>query len=100
MKTRVIVENKVESIHEFDIKKSKNKSGEVVYELYYSKNPVWSNSSRGKLIMRCTNTGDDYKFEFSDNFQFGNLDYDEAFFMHVLLKYVYRKNKYGKIKFK
>jgi WD40 repeat protein len=102
-KVKVIIKGKTEKGHEYDIKKSKKKNGDIVYTLSYSKNDkIWTSLANGKTILTCTEDMENFvlKFKFNEKFDFANFGHDQAFCMHIILKYIHRKDKAPKIKFK
>jgi len=105
-KTKVytITKNKG-TLHEYDIKSYKKKQ-DVIHELYYSKNNIWSSNARGRLILSVTDSADDFdlKFEFDDEFHnklnLSTLEHDRAAYMFVILKHIQKIHKMHRIKFK
>lgn len=98
-KIKVIVDGE----YDYKIEKSKNKAGDRVYTLSYSKNDkIWTQLVCGKKILTCTDDSAEFvlKFKFNETFDFGHLEHDESFYIHVMLNYIHRKGKAPKIKYK
>lgn len=83
--------------HEFDLDHYKNKAGNEVYTLSYSTSSVWNEWVKGKRILTLVDTGNGLKFKFSEKTELRNLQYNQANYIAILLKYV---NKLQKIQTK
>lgn len=82
--------------HELTIK-STEKKNKTVHELYHSDNKNWTAHTRGQLILRVIDTGNDMKIEYGCDFS--ELEYDEAEYLYVILKHMI-KNYNGPVKLK
>lgn len=105
-KTKVYTSTKNEgTLHEYDIKSYKKKE-DVIHELYYSKNDIWTIKARGRQILSVTDCAGDFnlKFKFNDElhnkFNLSKLEHHEAVHMFVILKHIQKIQKTHRVKFK
>lgn len=80
-----------EGHYEFDIFVDENGDYEREYSLMYSNNPPWTETIRGTLALKLTDTGNGFIF----NKLTKKIDYGEAAYVKILLNFAstFEKNK-------
>jgi hypothetical protein len=74
-----------ESSHEYDMVVTKNNS-HTIYELFYSKNEVWSSHTQGTLAFKLIDTGDNYILP--ENLKV--MDYSVSTYLRIILTFEHK----------
>lgn len=97
-KIKVINKNEKEFVHEFNIHQYKKKDN-IIYDLYYSDSSVWTSTTRNQLIVSVKDNGNGLDFKFSEKIKLDKIEYHEATYMYIILKYIQKDQNYNKFKF-
>lgn len=79
----LVIDN--EETVEFIITVKVKKCGHKVYKIFYSKAYIWSERTKGQLIIKMTDTGNEMKIELVERGNYSELNYSELEPLRLLL---------------
>lgn len=79
----LVIDN--EETVEFIITVKVKKCGHKVYKIFYSKADIWSERTKGQLIIKMTDTGNEMKIEMVERGNYSELNYSELEPLRLLL---------------
>ncbi len=88
MRNQILLDNQFE----YEIEKVRD-----TYYIYYNHGQQWSEDTRGTVAFKAVNTGNGYEISQECKYL---LDYDEAFYLYLILRAEYKEYNIQTVKIK